>query len=85
MTQFADDWRRHGACLRVDPELFFPVGRPESVAPQIEQAKSVCRRCPVTSECLNWALQVRELDGVWGGTAPAERLVLLRDRRAPIG
>lgn len=75
------DWRRRGACLNVDPELFFPVAHGDAASPQIEEAKAICQTCPVTVECLDWALGVGEMEGVWGGTAPDERLVMFRDRR----
>ncbi|MHB2023602.1 MAG: WhiB family transcriptional regulator [Mycobacteriales bacterium] len=76
------DWRRRGACLTVDPEIFFPVAVGEAANAQLEQAKAICRGCAVSVECLDWALGVRELEGVWGGTAPAERLAMLRERRS---
>ena len=33
----------------------------------IETAKSICSLCPVRKECLSWALDNREIWGVWGG------------------
>jgi WhiB family transcriptional regulator, redox-sensing transcriptional regulator len=36
------------------------------------QAKRVCRTCPVSLECLVYALNHHE-PGVWGGTTEAER------------
>lgn len=83
-AHLSDDWRRRGACLDVDPEIFFPIGHGEAVLPQLEQAKQVCRSCRVTEECLGWALEVGELEGVWGGTAPEERLPMLRGRRTTV-
>lgn len=59
-------------CRAEDPELFHPVGTSGPAARQIEQAKAVCRRCPVTAACLDWALRHGEL-GVWGGTTDGER------------
>jgi len=51
------DWRNRAACLDKDPELFFPVGNTGPALLQIEEAKSVCRRCPVVDTCLQWALE----------------------------
>lgn len=79
-----DDWRRQGACLNVDPEIFFPIGNGEAVLPQVERAKKVCGTCRVTEDCLGWALEVGELEGIWGGLAPEERLPLLRRRRTAV-
>ena len=41
------DWRHRAACRDVDPELFFPIGNTGPALMQIEEAKQVCRRCPV--------------------------------------
>jgi hypothetical protein len=41
------DWRAQAACRDVDPELFFPVSTSGASVPQIEDAKQVCRTCPV--------------------------------------
>jgi WhiB family transcriptional regulator, redox-sensing transcriptional regulator len=70
------DWGSRAACLSADAELFFPVsGAGPSVA-QIAEAKTVCARCEVRSECLAFALATRQPYGVWGGTSPEERTVL---------
>ena len=45
------DWRHHAACREVDPELFFPIGNTGPALFQIEEAKAVCRRCPVVESC----------------------------------
>jgi WhiB family redox-sensing transcriptional regulator len=45
---------------------------------QIEQAKAVCRRCPVIQECLAWALESGQDAGVWGGLSEDERRALKR-------
>jgi WhiB family redox-sensing transcriptional regulator len=67
------DWRVEAACRDVDPELFFPVSASGASVPQIEEAKQVCRTCPVRAACLRWALERGENAGVWGGTTEDER------------
>lgn len=64
------------ACKREDPELFFPISYTAGFAPQIAQARAVCRPCPVRSECLEGALERAEADGIWAGLTPAERRTL---------
>lgn len=66
------DWQDYAACRDVDPDLFFPLGTVGASLPQIEQAKRVCRMCPVSGPCLRWALDHGD-DGVWGGTTEEER------------
>ncbi|MDX3526699.1 WhiB family transcriptional regulator [Streptomyces sp. ID05-39B] len=77
-----DDWRQRAACRHEDPELFFPIGTSGPALLQTEQAKAVCRRCPVRAQCLEWALETDQSLGVWGGTSETERHALKRRIRA---
>jgi WhiB family redox-sensing transcriptional regulator len=72
------DWRHRAACRDEDPELFFPVGNSGPALLQIAEAKTVCRRCPVLSGCLTWALESGQDAGVWGGMSEDERRALKR-------
>jgi Transcription factor WhiB. len=67
------DWRHRAVCREEDPELFFPIGNTGPALAQIEEAKAVCRRCPVMLECLVWAMQTGQEHGVWGGMSEDER------------
>jgi WhiB family redox-sensing transcriptional regulator len=78
------DWRHRAACRDEDPELFFPVGTTGPALLQIAEAKIACRRCPVSTECLNWALASGQDAGVWGGMSEDERRAVKR-RHAPTG
>ncbi len=69
-------WRRHSACRGLDPEIFYPSTDEEAAA-----AKLVCRECSVQETCLEFALQGREKEGVWGGATEKERRRILRQRR----
>ena len=71
-------WRDRAACLEEDPELFFPVGNTGPALLQIEKARAVCHRCEVAPACLNWAVDSRQQDGVWGGRSDDERRALKR-------
>ena len=72
------DWRHRASCLDEDPELFFPIGNTGPALQQIEEAKTVCQRCPVVDTCLTWALDTGQDAGVWGGLAEDERRALKR-------
>ena len=72
------DWRHQAACLDEDPELFFPIGNTGPALQQIDEAKAVCRRCPVVDTCLKWALESGQDSGVWGGLSEDERRSLKR-------
>lgn len=69
-------WRQRAACRGVDPDVFYPVSDEEA-----EEAKAICRVCPVRESCLEYALANRERDGVWGGATERERRRLIRQRR----
>lgn len=61
-------WQDAALCAQTDPEVFFPE---QGGSPR--EAKSTCRACVVRLECLGYALDRAEPDGVWGGLSPEER------------
>ena len=62
------------ACTNVDnPEIFFPL-RMTKAGP----AKRVCRSCPHTTACLEFALATDQRFGIWGATTPRERINILK-------
>jgi WhiB family redox-sensing transcriptional regulator len=73
---------KDAACRDEDPEVFFPVGSPGNDAydAQVSEAKSICHRCTVASDCLARVLRTRDSDSVSGGMTPDERRNL-RERR----
>ncbi|MGW0946207.1 WhiB family transcriptional regulator [Streptomyces sp. NPDC002623] len=73
-------WRERAACLRVDPDLFFPVGHTGPALDQIDEAKAVCGRCPVMEQCRDWAVEAGQVEGIWGGMTESERRALRRRR-----
>ncbi|WP_228978448.1 WhiB family transcriptional regulator [Streptomyces sp. DH12] len=72
------DWRHRAACRAEDPDLFFPIGTTGLAVLQVEEARSVCRRCPVMDRCGQWALATGQEHGVWGGLSEDERRALKR-------
>ncbi len=68
-------WHDRAACKGEDVVLFFgPDGerQPERDVRE-RKAKALCDRCPVSGQCLDYALKHREDHGIWGGTEPDER------------
>jgi WhiB family redox-sensing transcriptional regulator len=62
------------ACRAYDPEIWFPLGYSTAAnQSQIELAQLVCAGCPLRIGCLEYALENREADGIWGGLTPEER------------
>jgi WhiB family redox-sensing transcriptional regulator len=77
----ARDGRHRATCRDQEPE---PVDRTTgvvggvSVVVRIAEAKAVCRRCPVSTECLSRAVESGEDSGVWGGMSEDERRAMRR-------
>jgi WhiB family redox-sensing transcriptional regulator len=70
-----EEWRLAAVCAQTDPEAFFPEKGGSPAA-----AKAVCARCPVTAECLDWALANDVRYGVWGGLSAQQRAGIRRRR-----
>ena len=61
-------WMRHAACRHHPTHLWFPErGDP------VEEAKAICATCPVQQDCYNYAINIPNLVGIWGGTSGRER------------
>lgn len=72
-------WQDRALCREVFPDLFFIEAGSD------DDAKKICRRCPVRGECLEWALATDDEDyqyGVFGGVGPKARRRMRRDRAA---
>lgn len=68
-------WQDDAACRREDASLFFaPEGeRGLDKVWREDDARGVCRYCPVRTECLDYALSRPEKFGMWGGLNEDER------------
>lgn len=69
-------WREQARCKDVDPNIFFKE------CSEDEAAKRICAECVVRSECLNFALDTNQEDGVWGGLNQRERRRMKRLNKA---
>jgi len=69
------DWQLRAACRGKDVAIFFHPENERGMARsrRDENAKKICRGCPVLTECARHALAVREPYGVWGGMTEDER------------
>ena len=75
------DWWSLAACRAADPELFFPVAAVGHGASEVSRAKAICARCTIRRRCLEYALETRQPDGIWGGASEAERRQIVARRR----
>ena len=69
------NWRIRAACRYEDPDLFFSSegDRGQHSRDRVDEAKRVCNRCPVKSECLGDALRRDDRYAIAGGLTPSER------------
>lgn len=76
------EWRQHAACadtvldlMPIDPKL---AGQTAdlwfaSTSGNFNSARATCVRCTVATECLTWAIDNDETDGMYGGLTPEQR------------
>ena len=60
-------WRDLSACRGTDTNLWFERSRRAD-------ALAVCRECPVSNLCLDYALAFETEFGIWGGFTPTQRI-----------
>ncbi|HEV3265004.1 MAG TPA: WhiB family transcriptional regulator, partial [Acidimicrobiales bacterium] len=64
-------WIAEAACRGLDPDMFF-TERGDTRGQWA--AKSICAKCPVCADCLDYAMATpREAFGIWGATSEKER------------
>lgn len=75
------DWLHRAACQGLDTNLFFPE---KGMVPK--EIKEVCERCPVQTDCLEYALSIpqsQDLTGVFAGTSARQRRKMRLDQQGP--
>ena len=73
-------WQVKAACRGPQAVVFFPPPQFERKAERLERerrAKAICAACVAQQECLDYALEIREPHGIWGGLNEAERRALI--------
>lgn len=67
-----DEWVKEALCAQISDDSFFPEKGKNAVT-----AKSICAKCLVREECLEYALRNEERFGIWGGKTERERKMIL--------
>lgn len=70
----SQNWAELSIC-EPDDTTWFPDQRQE------EQAKAICRSCPVMNECGEYAIANDERYGVWGGLTEDDRAEIRAAKR----
>lgn len=67
------DWLDYAACYGKPTDWWYGADGRRGPRPNQDLAKRICRRCPVITQCLAWAIETGEAWGIWGGQTPEER------------
>lgn len=73
-------WENDTLCSPLNAELFFPEEHQSH-----REAKKICHACPVSQDCLDYALEANEKFGIWGGLNQTERKKLKRKSARQLG
>lgn len=78
-SDYVTAWMADGRCRNYPPAVFFP-----SDGVGVDRARKICADCPVSGQCLEYALSERIEHGVWGGCSERERRRILKRRRSAV-
>ena len=70
------EWQVRAACKGPQAAAFFPpvtTERRDEKRIREAHAKAICDACPVRSDCLDFAMAIKEPHGIWGGLSEVER------------
>jgi WhiB family redox-sensing transcriptional regulator len=70
-------WQDEALCQQVGGDMFY-----SEVGEDTERAKAVCRGCLVRLECLEYALEVGDREGIFGGFSERPRRRIAREHQA---
>lgn len=76
-------WQMKGLCRGNHSYLFFPpstVERKDDRERREIKAKAICSVCPVKEDCLEFAVEIKEPYGIWGGLTETERRQVIARR-----
>jgi WhiB family redox-sensing transcriptional regulator len=76
-----ESWQLKAACRGPQAVMFFPPShfeRKDEKDVREAHAKSICAQCGVRSDCLDYAVRIREPHGIWGGLNEIERRSVAR-------
>lgn len=82
-TRTDNEWWHKARCKGMDTNKFYQPDQDDGSSTRLRReraAKAICAVCPVSKECLDWAIENGERAGIWGGLTPVERGVARRQR-----
>lgn len=79
----AVNWQERAACRGPQAAAFFPpshLERKDEREAREDRAKAICDSCPVRNPCLDYAMEIKEPHGIWGGLNELERKRLITSK-----
>jgi len=76
-------WQERAACRGPQSAVFYPppqFERKDDKRERERRAKEICSKCSVASSCLEYAVQIRENHGIWGGLNESERKAMAQSK-----
>lgn len=64
-------WMDNAACISLT-EYFYPNYDGEYI--DLEYTREICGQCSVKDKCLEYALEIKDEEGVWAGYTAEERV-----------
>lgn len=77
MTFERAEWFNDAACATTDPDIFFPEIGDSVSGPN---ARTICHHCDTRTACLEYAINNRITDGIWGGVTARTRRRIIEQR-----
>jgi len=71
-----DEWQDEALCRGHHAPLFFPPStfeRKDDRERRETRAKAICNVCPSLGPCTEYAMNIREPFGIWGGLTESDR------------
>ncbi len=78
--RYEESWQVKAACRGPQATVFFPPSHFERKEEKLERerrAKDICGGCSVRRDCRDYAIDIKEPHGIWGGLNETERRNLL--------
>jgi len=72
-------WMDEAYCADFPIEWWYPSENGGST-PENRDAISICKQCPVQTECLEFALATDDRYGIFGGTTPQQRYEITHNK-----
>lgn len=76
-----EEWREDAGCKTIGPKIFFADNENSNQSESRKNdrlARSICNKCIVKTECLNYALNQKIQFGIWGGLSSRERNLVIK-------